>query len=64
MENVIELQGSVKLKRPSLTTSFLKLVKALYLHYQNFWSSQVDYESVDKKIQEARLKYEIYRMRL
>lgn len=64
MENTIEL----KQIRRSRNLNVLKYIKAFarkfFEHYGHFWNSQVDYEQVDQKIQEIRLKYECYRMRL
>lgn len=64
MENTIEL----KQIRQSRSLNVLKYIKTfarkLFEHYGHFWSSQMDYEQVDQKIQEIRLKYECYRMRL
>ena len=64
MENAIEL----KQIRQARSSNVLKYIKAFarkfFEHYGNFWNSQVDYEHVDQKIQEIRLKYECYRMRL
>lgn len=65
MENAIELKS---IPEVSAKKSFLKLVSKgfdrFFFHYQSFWNSQIDYEKVDRQIQETRLKYEYLRMRL
>lgn len=64
MENAIELK-QIRQSRSLIAVKYIKsFARKFFEHYGNFWNSQVDYEQVDQKIQEIRLKYECYRMRL
>lgn len=65
MENAIELKNISTVSEPKKLQNFVSRVfKKFIFHYRSFWARQIDYEKVDRQIQETRLKYEIYRMRL
>ncbi len=64
MENAIELKNIIVSKERAPLKYIKHFAKRFFFHYGNFWNSQVDYEHVDKMIQETRLKYEYLRMRL
>ncbi len=64
MENTIELKQIRQARIVSVFKYINAFARKFFEHYGNFWNSQVDYEQVDQKIQEIRLKYECYRMRL
>lgn len=64
MENTIELKQIRQDRRLNVLKYINAFARKFFEHYGNFWNSQVDYAQVDQKIQEIRLKYECYRMRL
>lgn len=60
MEDVIEQKPITADPKRSASN----IVRRIAARFSRLWAHQADYEQVNQRIEETRLKYELFRMRL